>query len=332
MCGADNTMTQDSSAETKFYDVNLQEMLLKAVRGGPKVTDAHLRVIEKDFEIDGTKTTVHCYAPRLDGNGRMRINLLAQFLRDRVVEYAIPRKTLETAQAEMDATGSPAEIVRLHEKAKRLFIDLKNTGEGGEFLLFALAEAVLKLAQILCKMSLKTSTSMHYHGADGVYASGDSEGNLNIYWGESKLYENPIAAITDCLKSLAPFLREELGDDAASAQDIFLVNEFADFSDPNTVEALRRFFDQNDPHSNKLRLCGIALVGFDCEGFPNNDEEGTWETIEGTLKEQVPHWGQHVKKRVEEESLAIFDIHFICVPMRSVEEFRQCFLKLLEVA
>lgn len=180
-------MAQDCAVQTKLYDTNLQEMLLKAVRGGPKVTDAHLRVVEKDIELDGTKTTVHCYAPTLDGNGRMRINLLAQFLRDRVVEYAIPRRTLEAAQAEFNATESPAEIVRLHEKAKRLFTDLKNTGEGGEILLFALAEAVFNLAQILCKMSPKTSTLMHYHGADGVYASGDREGRLNLYWGESKL-------------------------------------------------------------------------------------------------------------------------------------------------
>lgn len=316
----------------KSYDANLQKMLLNAVRGGAKVTDAHLQVIEKDLELEGTKTRVHCYAPTLDGNGCMRINLLAEFLRDRVVEYAIPRKTLEAAQAEMEVTNSSAKIIQLHEKAKRLFTDLKNTGEGGEFLLFALAESVFQFAQILCKMSLKTSPSMHYHGADGVYASGDSEGWLNVYWGESKLYDNPTAAITDCLKSLAPFLRDELGDDAANAQDIFLINEFADFSDPKTIEALKRFFDQDDPLSRKLRLCGIALVGFDCDAFPQDGEEGVWETIEATLKTKQPAWEKHIKKRIGKERLTTFDIHFICIPMRSADKFRQYFLDLLETA
>lgn len=326
------TIAQGIGVEARSYDAKLQEMLLDAVRGGAKVTDAHLRLIKKDIKLGGTKTIVHCYAPTLDGNGRMRINLLAEFLRNHVVEYAIPRKALEAAQAELEATGSPAEIIRLHEKAKRLFTELRNTGEGGEFLLFALAEAVFKFTQILCKMSLKTSTSMHYHGADGVYASGDGEGWLNVYWGESKLYDNPTAAITDCLKSLAPFLRDELGDDAASAQDIFLINEFADFSDPKTVEALKRFFDADDPQSKRLRLCGIALVGFDCNGFPSDDEEGIWDTIESSLKAKLPDWEEHVKNRIGKEKLTIFDIHFICVPMRSADEFRQYFLKLLKMS
>ncbi len=305
-------------------------MLLQAVRGGSKITDAHLMVVEKDVVVGSTKTRIHCYAPTLDGNGRLRTQLLAEFLRNRVIEYAIPRKRLEQAQKNLEETGSFAEIVKLHEHAKGLFTDLKNTGEGGELLLFALAEAVFELAQVICKMSLKTSTSMHYHGADGVYASCDDGGVLNLYWGESKLYGNVTNAITDCLGSLAPYLRDELGANSASAQDLFLANEYADFTDPNLLAAFKRFFDPDDPMSQKLRLCGIALVGFDCDGFPADGESGEWAQIESNLKAQFPSWNGHVGKRVTTEKLETFDIHFICVPMRSADEFRKAFLKLLE--
>lgn len=325
-----NLSDTPTGANVPSFDTELQDMLLKAVRGGAKITDAHLKIVQKDIQVAATKTRVHCYAPTLDANGRLRTKRLAEFLRDRVIEYAIPRKTLEKAQEHLNDTGSPAEIIKLHELAKRLFTDLKNTGEGGEFLLFALAEAVFQFTQILCKMSLKTSKAMHYHGADGVYASGDDDGYLNIYWGESKLYGDATSAITDCLKSLAPFLRDEPSADAASAQDLFLANEFADFSDPKLIAALKRFFDNDDAKSNKLRLCGVALVGFDCEGFPSDGENGEWATVEAGLNAGLPKWRAHIEKRIGNEALGTFDIHFICVPMRSVDEFRQAFLKLLE--
>ncbi len=316
-------------AEATNFDPDFQERLLAAVRGGPKITDAHLQVLDKDFEIEGTKTKVHCYAPALDAHGRMKPRPLARFLMDRVIDYAIPRKTIEAAQAEMLATGSTAAVASLQAKARDAFTELKNTGEGGEFLLFALAEAVFGLTQILCKMSLKTSTSMHYHGADGVYASTNSDGGLDVYWGESKLYGNPTDAITDCLKSLSPFLREEFGDDATNARDIFLINEYADLTDPDALVALKRFFDPDHADSNKLRLCGFALVGFDSDTFPVKEEAGVWKEIEAALKSELLKWQKHIGKRIGEEELAIFDVHFVCVPLRSVDEFREIFLDML---
>lgn len=312
------------------YDPELQERLLKAVRGGSKITDAHLRIVEKDFLINGTKTQIHCYSPVLDAHGRLKPKPLAQFLMDKVIDYAIPRKTIEAAHKEWKETGSTAASVRLQRKAKATFTELEKTGEGGEFLLFALAEAVFNFTQILCKMSLKTSASMHYHGADGVYASADDNGYLNVYWGESKLYKSATDATTDCLKSLAPFLREEFSEDATNARDIFLINEYADLTDPEAVNALKKFFDPNHPDANKLRLCGFALIGFDMDAFPKEGKAAVWDDIEATLKTLIPQWRSHVSKRINEEKLALFDVHFICVPMRSVDEFRKVFLDLLK--
>lgn len=311
-------------------DEDLRDMLVQAVRRGAKITDSHLSTLDKGFSVNGTNTLVHCYAPALDANGRLKPKALAQFLFDRIIDYAIPRKAVEIAQEQMLKTGSTAEWMKLQRKAKAAFTDLDKSGEGGEFLLFALAEAVFELTQILCKMSLKTSTSMHYHGADGVYASATEDGYLNVYWGESKLYENPTNAITDCLKSLAPFLREEFSDDATNAQDIYLVNEYANLTDPVTVAALKRFFDPDCEDANKLRLCGVALVGFDVDCFPEREQAGIWEEIEAALKEQLPKWQSHVSKRLGDEKLELFDIHFICIPMRSVQEFRNEFMVLLK--
>ena len=208
------------------------------------------------------KTLVHCYAPVLDGNGRLRINVLAEFMRDRVFRFVIPRKDIQAAESVKEKSGDISAYIRLHERAKRAFTTIKNTGEGGEFLLFALAEKEFSLAQLLSKMSLKTSTKMHYHGADGVYASVDDTGVLSLFWGESKLYDNPTIAITDCLQSLAPHLIEEQGEGGSSEQDIVLLNEYADIGDDTACAILKRFLDPNDPQAQKLKVCGIALVTF----------------------------------------------------------------------
>ena len=315
--------------EVETLNENLRDMLLQAVRRGPKITDSHLTVLDRDFSVDGTKTFVHCYAPSLDAHGRLKPKALAQFLFDRIVDYAIPRHAVEAAQKQVAETGSTAEWMKLQRKAKAAFTDLDKSGEGGEFLLFALAEAVFELTQILCKMSLKTSTSMHYHGADGVYAAAE-DGYLNVYWGESKLYKSPTDAITDCLKSLAPFLREEFSDDAANAQDIYLVNEYANLTDPIAVDALKRFFDPDCEEAKYLRLCGFALVGFDVDCFPQTEQAGIWDEIEAALQKQLPNWQSHIGKRLDDEKLELFDIHFICIPMRSVKEFRDAFMALLK--
>ena len=267
--------TSDGILDNDSAEANaLREILLRCIHPEPSITMAHLNVVERDIAVDETKTLVHCYAPTLDGNGRLRINALAEFMRDRVLRFVIPRKDIQTAEAIKQESGDLSAYIRLHERAKRAFTTIKNTGEGGEFLLFALAEKEFSLAQILSKMSLKTSTKMHYHGADGVYASVDEKGVFNLFWGESKLYDNPTKAITDCLTSLAPHLIEEPGEDTASAQDIVLLNEYADIGDDAACAILKRFLDPNDSQAQNLRICGITLVTFDNDAFPQDGASG----------------------------------------------------------
>lgn len=85
-------------------------------------------------------------------------------MRNTVADYAIPRSQLAKAKARDAKYNSTEAVAALVEQARRSFTDLAKTGEGGEMLLFLLAERFLKLPQILCKMDLKTDSRMHYHG------------------------------------------------------------------------------------------------------------------------------------------------------------------------
>jgi Cap4 SAVED domain len=132
--------------------------LASAWRGDPEALDVHLQLVERDVSIDGHIVKVHCHRLAVDGNGRVQPNRLAEFMRAAVVDYAISRKRIAEAQERDQRFKSSEAVMALGEIAKRSFTDLAKTGEGGEMLLFLLAERFLKLPQILCKMDLKTDT------------------------------------------------------------------------------------------------------------------------------------------------------------------------------
>ncbi len=326
-------MAEAKAKETdEATEDGLDEALRRALRGESSAITTHLHCVKRDLAVGETRTKLHCYFVPLDTHSRPRLKLLAEFLRERIIDYAIPRRTISAAYEKAGSTKSMAPISRLHERAKSLFSHLANTGEGGELLVFAMAEAVFGITQIICKMALKTSTSMHYHGSDGVYAEARPDGGLNLYWGESKIYTDATDAIRVCLASLAPFLRDPDGQDSERAQDVLLINEFANFSDERIVAALKRYLDPDDPKSFQLHHCGIALAGFDSSAYPAEGVESTTDAVAAAITAELEKWTASTNNRINAEKLGSFDIHFICVPLPSAMEFRRYFLECLGVA
>ncbi len=196
-------------------------------------------------------------------------------------------------------------------------------------LLYLLAERFLGLPQILCKMDLKTDSRMHYHGADGVYASVTEEGLLKLFWGESKVYEDATTAIRDCFKSLAPFLAEEDHEGASRERDLILLSDKADLNDPSLTGAFKKFFDKTSPLSKRVEYCGVALVGFDAGFYPGEDQKGTTEDIVAAAKATMSKLLNNISTRLVAEKLQHFDIQLFCVPVPSADGFRTAFLQAL---
>ena len=83
----------DNTLEGNAAEIDaLREVLVRCIHPEPSIVNAHLYTVERDYVLEGTKTLVHCYAPTLDGNGRVRIDALAEFMRDRVLRFVIPRE------------------------------------------------------------------------------------------------------------------------------------------------------------------------------------------------------------------------------------------------
>lgn len=301
--------------------------LTAALTGDPEALDVHLSLVERDVVIDGCQVKIHCHCLTVDGNGRVQPRRLAEFMRNAVADYAIPRTQLAKAKAR-DATYKSTEAVTaLVEQARRSFTDVTKTGEGGEMLLFLLAERFLKLPQVLCKMDLKTDPRMHYHGADGVYAGLTPQGVLKLYWGESKIYKEATTAIKDCLASVAPFLIEPEHEGAERERDLILLSDKADLSDPVLTAALKRYFDKTSPMSKRVKYCAVALVGFDAAFYPGDTENAVADELAAAARVELNKWRATIKKRLKREKLEQVEVELFCLPLPSAENFRAAFLK-----
>lgn len=300
-----------------------------ALTGDPETLDVHLTLIERDIPVAGQSVKIHCHCLAVDGNGRIQLHRLAQFMRNAAADYAVPRSKVAEAKARDAKFNSTEAVAELVERAKRSFTDLANTGEGGEMLLYLLAERFLKLPQILCKMDLKTDDKMHYHGADGVYAGITPEGVLKLYWGESKVYATAGAAISACLESLAPYLLEPEHEGAERERDLLLLSDKADLSDEKLTAALRKYFDKSSPMSNRVRYCGVALVGFGVPFYPGEGATAMADDIAKAAKAALADWVDTVGNGIAKNKLASLEIEFFCVPLPSAQSFRDVFLEVM---
>jgi hypothetical protein len=298
-----------------------------ALTGDPEALEVHLELVERDVVIDGHVVKIHCHCLTVDANGQVQPQRLAEFMRNAVANYAIPRAKMAKARERDFRNNSSDAVAALHEQAKRSFTDLANTGEGGEMLLFLLAERFLKLPQILCKMDLKTDKRMHYHGADGVYAGVSDDGILKLFWGESKIYGNPTDAIRDCLASIAPFLVEPEHENAEREQDLILLSDKADLNDPKLTAALRLYFDRDSKQSRRVQYCGIALIGFDADYYPSGGSKGVADEIAAAARNGIENIKKNIGNRLKLEKLDHVEIEMLCIPLPSAEGFRKAFLK-----
>lgn len=78
--------------------MDIQERLEKMIHGAPNSTSAYLREVCKNCRIGTTKTAMHIYMLRLDGNKRPRIRDFCEFLFDKIVDYCIPASEIRAAK------------------------------------------------------------------------------------------------------------------------------------------------------------------------------------------------------------------------------------------
>jgi hypothetical protein len=296
--------------------------------------NSRLAEVVSHINLTDTSTICHCYCLKVDANNNLRLNDLIDFIDEKILEYAIPKKEIDEARDYLQQTNSTAKIVRLRKKAEGLFTDLEKTGEGGEILLYILVQEFLKIPQLISKMSLKTSGQLHYQGADGVHVNYDSiTSTLNLYWGESKMYSNMNDAMGKCMESLKGFLLDPQSSGSVQERDLQLItaNISANVNDPDLEDALVRYFDKDDDMSNSIVYKGLCFIGFDIGNYPADKIQKTTEVVVEEIKKEIQAWQDTLVKKIKNHTnLELKEIHVFLLPFPSVAEFRRIYLETIK--
>jgi HamA len=291
----------------------------RLARGDSTGIEAYLCTVGQPINLAETKATVRTHFVRTDANGYPRIRALCDKLADRVVDYCIPRSRIQEALRHANATQSTEKLSQLAREARGLFTKLERSGEGGELLLYFLLEAVLRIPQILCKMSLKTSSQMHFHGADGLHAKVLNNGSVALYWGESKMRGTVTSAIDECLGSLAPYLLGEMS--SARTRDLILLRDNLDLGSEDLTDTLVRYFTADMPESGRLEFRGACLVGFSMNNYPSLFQDNG-ASIREDIVDTMTQWTGRISTRVNDHKLESCEIEIFCIPFPSVDDFR----------
>ena len=306
---------------------NIEELLEKLIRGNKGELDAFLTEVKVNEKLLDTETTVHCFMIGQDGSDVPRVEDLAYEIAARVLDYAIPRSEIEKAIEKDQTENTTTNIVKLKMKAKKLFTSIPNTGEGGEMLLYMLVQSFLGYPQLLCKMPLKTSSEVHYHGSDGIHVGYDKNSKkLAIYWGESKLYQSIDTAISNCLDSIKPFLFDD-STQGPTSRDMQLITSNLDVISEELEDVLLKYLNPADPLYKKLQYRAVCLIGFDEGSYPKGPNEKIEELVKEDINKSLINWHNKINSKIKlRQPLDTFKIEIFLIPFPSVGKFREFFL------
>jgi hypothetical protein len=307
-------------------DEDLARALKNMARNNPGLLDSTLHCSAPAL-LSGTKTTVRTHYILSDASGNVRLSQLAEVLADQIIFFCIPRSDIKGLAA-LPEHQRIAASSRLYRRAKETFAQAQPmTGEGSELLLFTLLENVLEVPQLMTKMSLKTSENVHVHGADAVHAVLEEDsGNLALYWGEAKMYEDIGDALSACFKSLEPFLRMDWD---VIRRDQWLVMHYLDTADDDVKLRLLRFFDQDSTESVKVEARGACVIGFDHKNYPKLPRD--FQKVQEDIEANLAAWIKKVNRRLNSRNLHEIEIEIFLVPVPSAQEFRNAIMATLDI-
>jgi hypothetical protein len=309
-------------------NTSLEELFQELVRGDGSELDAFLHAVGSPSVVDGTVTSVRCHAIKLGPTGQPRVRDLAHAVAMRLVEYAMPRSEVTRAQEADRKFNVASHVSDLFTKARDLFTTIDTSGEGGELLLYMLVQAHLRLPQLFCKMSLKTSGSVHVFGIDGLHAGVDpATGRLALYWGEAKLYKSAAEAIRECIASISPFLKGEGGAHGRDRRDLHLVRQYIDLDNEGLEDAVLNFLDPDHEAYNQVDYRGACLIGFDHASYPDGTAAKPFTQMIAEIQSEIQGWLRAIGGHMSGDHVHLRSVRIeaFLLPFPSVQAFRDAF-------
>jgi hypothetical protein len=173
---------------------------------------------------------------------------------------------------------------------------------------------------------------MHVHGTDGIHGAVGSEGDLMLYWGESKIKKDAGDAIQDCLDGLCKYLSAKGGFSSPLERDLQLLEDNLDLGDSAVQSAILALLDRSSAEFKRTKYCGLGLVGFDLDGYPNPDDRAAVAKLRDDAKRGLKAWCSKIQEEISARLDAPARIELFCVPFDSVGDFRREFARALGVS
>lgn len=191
----------------------------------------------------------------------------------------------------------------------------KNRREFGELLLHYILKDLYKTVPAISKMYFKDGPNETVKGFDAVHVIVNSEGNLDLWLGEVKFYNNASKAISDVI----PEIKEHF------AQD-YLLTEFI---------AITNKLDKESPFYDKLsklispdtslddifeRICVPVLITFNSKVIDKHTKYTT--TYKEEMKAEMEKHFKQFESQFKKLGIDI-EVHLFLLPLKTKETFVQ---------
>ncbi|MEL4893647.1 DUF1837 domain-containing protein [Xanthomonas protegens] len=279
--------------------------------------------VEHEEQIDGLTAVTHMKFLKFDGNGIPLIKALAELMFQHAIDYCLNARD---RPAQLTAQDS----MRISKAARKLFVhppatdeDPDQTGEAGELLLYILIEAILGAPQVVAKMELKTNPSLEVNGSDGIHMTwSESDGLVDVYFGESKIYQDLGAALAAAIKSIDSFHEEDI-----LRHEFLLVTKQFKYAHPEVQDFVTNLMSDGTPHTG-IRINHACLIGYN------------WKEYERILKFPAANRLAEIQEKYAADAGRVHDIcrnklasfknrHlrlvFFFLPFEKVQDFRDAF-------
>jgi hypothetical protein len=282
-----------------------------------------LAEIDHEIAISTPNAAIHLHHVKFDPTtGEPKFDVLAGVLAKHIVRFSLSASTREDVRKRADHDGHEGELYMI---ARDYFRKIQNAGEVGELLLFFLLEAAFGAPQVVCKMELKTNPQDEIKGADGIHVKWDDNGDhLDVYLGESKLFQDISGALTSALTSISEF--NQLGRLDA---ELHLVTSHFKHLSPALKTAVTAFTNR-DTAAKECHVIHACLIGWDWNEYkklnsPQRDE--VLKEFETTYRKYGANIEAMLKNRLEGFAYKHLTFKFLFLPFRDVGQFRRAFYK-----
>lgn len=327
-----NSITaKDNSAVASPTDSVDLDAALAALKRDLTGLSAKLASIDHSIKTECAGLSLRLHFPAF----RQRKPMIAELIDAvslNIINFCLPRSQVNEVQAfygKLPVDEFMQRVERLRQEAfdlfKRAHQKTNRNGEAGELILYLLTEWILGAPQIIAKMSLKTSSEMAVHGADGVHVRYCNDtGRLFVYWGEAKLYKDIAGAIAAAAGSIEESLRDE-----KVKHEITLVKRYLNLSDMD-APARAALLDLLDPFgANTANRHDVVtcLIAFDFDGFDlpegaSGDAEADFrQSALAKLDEIAPK----IAAALSNKGMAHQAVEMFIIPVPSVARMRELF-------